>query len=71
MSLLFIELIETQQCPGQESEVEERISSLEEQWTVLVAKSAEKTQKLKEANQVQQFNEEIKGNNCIDEDIIH
>ena len=61
VSISCVDLIESQQCPGQENEIEDRIKSLEDQWTKLIDKSAEKTQKLKEANQEQQFNEGIKG----------
>lgn len=54
-------MIESQQVPGQEGVIEECIKTLEEQWSKLIDKSAEKAQKLKEANQEQQFNEGIKG----------
>lgn len=37
-----------------------RLSTLEEQWQFLVNKSAEKSQKLKEANKQQNFNTGIK-----------
>ena len=54
------DLIDNQQCIGREAEVRTRIAALQEQWQALVAKSAEKTQKLREANQQQRFNEGIK-----------
>lgn len=54
-------MIESQQCPGLEKDVESQISSLEEQWKALNARSAEKTQKLTEATQEQHFNEATKG----------
>jgi spectrin alpha len=54
------DLIESQQCPDQENEIKDRTNSLEEQWARLKEKSLEKTQKLKEANQEQQFTEGIK-----------
>ena len=54
------DLIDNQQCIGREDEVRTRIEALQEQWQALVAKSAEKTQKLREANQQQRFNEGIK-----------
>ncbi|XP_019860579.1 PREDICTED: spectrin alpha chain, non-erythrocytic 1-like, partial [Amphimedon queenslandica] len=54
------DLIESQQCPGQEGDIQERIGSLEEQWEKLINKTNEKTQKLKEANQERQFNEGIR-----------
>ena len=56
------DLIENQQCPGREAEVQARIATLEEQWEALDAHLVEKSQKLKEANQERQFNEGIKGN---------
>ena len=58
---IFTELIESQKCPGREKHVETRIMSIEEQWAALNSRSAEKSQKLTEANQEQQFNETIKG----------
>lgn len=60
-SLSPSDLIDSEQCPGQETEIQERIASLQKQWDLLNQKTAEKTQKLKEANQELQFNEGIKG----------
>lgn len=40
--------------------VQARLSALDEQWQFLVNKSAEKSQKLKEANKQQNFNTGIK-----------
>lgn len=57
----IVDLIESQQCPGQEGDIQERIGSLDEQWEKLINKTNEKTQKLKEANQERQFNEGIRG----------
>lgn len=54
------DLIESHQCVGREAEVRTHIEALQEQWHTLVARSAEKTQKLREANQQQRFNEGIK-----------
>lgn len=54
-------MIETQKCPGLENDVETLITSLEEQWDALNARSADKTQKLTEASQEQLFNETTKG----------
>ena len=54
------DLIETHQCVGREAEVRTQIAALQDQWHTLVARSAEKTQKLREANQQQRFNEGIK-----------
>lgn len=59
--LKYIELINSQQCPGRESEIEDLLASIEEQWSALSEKSDDKTQKLKEVNQEQEFNEVVKG----------
>jgi spectrin alpha len=53
-------LIDSHQCAGSEKAVQDRISSLQEQWDELLAKSGETSQKLKEANQQQQFNTSVK-----------
>ncbi len=42
-----------------EDEVSECIESIKEQWDVLLEKIEKKTQKLREANQQQQFNEAV------------
>uniref|UniRef100_A0A3Q3W9R3 Spectrin alpha chain, non-erythrocytic 1 n=1 Tax=Mola mola TaxID=94237 RepID=A0A3Q3W9R3_MOLML len=47
-------------CAGSEDAVKARLSALDEQWQFLVNKSAEKSQKLKEANKQQNFNTGIK-----------
>eukprot|EP00118_Oscarella_pearsei_P025242 m.307813 g.307813 ORF g.307813 m.307813 type:complete len:2422 (+) comp42859_c0_seq1:216-7481(+) len=53
-------LMDSRQCAGSEAEVQKRIAALEEEWDELLAKSSEKSQKLKEANQQQQFNTGVK-----------
>lgn len=53
-------MIEQKKCAGSEEIVRERITKLEQQWEQLVTKSSKKTQHLKEANQKQQFNNNIK-----------
>ncbi|KXJ20343.1 Spectrin alpha chain, non-erythrocytic 1 [Exaiptasia diaphana] len=53
-------LIEQKKCAGSEEIVRERITKLEQSWEQLVIKSQKKTQHLKEANQQQQFNNNIK-----------
>ena len=58
--MLFKGLIDTRQCAGSEKAVEDHIASLQEQWDELLAKLGEKSQKLKEANQQQQFNTSVK-----------
>ena len=45
---------------GGEAEVSNHIEGLEEQWAELLDKIAEKGQKLREANQQQQYNEAVK-----------
>lgn len=45
---------------GCEAEVSNHIENLEEQWKDLLDKIAEKGQKLREANQQQQYNEAVK-----------
>uniref|UniRef100_A0AAQ5ZRE4 Spectrin alpha chain, non-erythrocytic 1 n=1 Tax=Amphiprion ocellaris TaxID=80972 RepID=A0AAQ5ZRE4_AMPOC len=53
-------LIQRGACAGSEDAVKARLSALDEQWQFLVNKSAEKSQKLKEANKQQNFNTGIK-----------
>lgn len=53
-------MIDNRQCAGSEQEVRQRIDALNDQWEGLLAKSNEKTQKLKEANQQQLFNTGVK-----------
>ncbi|KAG8554928.1 hypothetical protein GDO81_003933 [Engystomops pustulosus] len=53
-------LIERGACAGSEDAVKARLAALADQWQFLVHKSAEKSQKLKEANKQQNFNTGIK-----------
>uniref|UniRef100_M3XK81 Spectrin alpha chain, non-erythrocytic 1 n=2 Tax=Latimeria chalumnae TaxID=7897 RepID=M3XK81_LATCH len=53
-------LIEKGACAGSEDAVKVRLGTLADQWQFLVQKSAEKSQKLKEANKQQNFNTGIK-----------
>uniref|UniRef100_A0A4W4GYX2 Spectrin alpha chain, non-erythrocytic 1 n=1 Tax=Electrophorus electricus TaxID=8005 RepID=A0A4W4GYX2_ELEEL len=53
-------LIQRGACAGSEDAVKSRLVALDEQWQFLVNKSAEKSQKLKEANKQQNFNTGIK-----------
>ncbi|XP_061836679.1 spectrin alpha chain, non-erythrocytic 1 isoform X1 [Nerophis lumbriciformis] len=53
-------LIQRGACAGSEDAVKVRLSALDEQWQFLVNKSAEKSQKLKDANKQQNFNTGIK-----------
>ncbi|KAF6721700.1 Spectrin alpha chain, non-erythrocytic 1 [Oryzias melastigma] len=53
-------LIQRGGCAGSEDAVKARLNALDEQWQFLVNKSAEKSQKLKEANKQQNFNTGIK-----------
>uniref|UniRef100_A0A8C3Q3H9 Spectrin alpha, non-erythrocytic 1 n=1 Tax=Chrysolophus pictus TaxID=9089 RepID=A0A8C3Q3H9_CHRPC len=53
-------LIERGACAGSEDAVKARLAALADQWEFLVQKSAEKSQKLKEANKQQNFNTGIK-----------
>ena len=57
---LHIALIDNNECVGCEAEVSNHIETLEEQWKDLLDKIAEKGQKLREANQQQQYNEAVK-----------
>ena len=59
-SSLHAALIDNQECVGRETEVSTHIKRLGDQWEGLLSAIAEKTQKLKEANQQQQFNEAVK-----------
>nr|CAB3266545.1 spectrin alpha chain, non-erythrocytic 1 [Phallusia mammillata] len=49
------QLIDTHQCAGSEDAVQGRIQKLEQDWNNLLNKSSEKGDKLKEANQQQNF----------------
>ncbi|XP_035236243.1 spectrin alpha chain, non-erythrocytic 1 isoform X2 [Anguilla anguilla] len=53
-------LIQRGACAGSEDAVKSRLNALDDQWQFLVNKSAEKSQKLKEANKQQNFNTGIK-----------
>lgn len=53
-------LIDNQECVGCEREVSTHIKRLEEKWKGLLSAITAKTQKLKEANQQQLFNEAVK-----------
>ncbi|XP_021352010.1 spectrin alpha chain-like [Mizuhopecten yessoensis] len=53
-------LIDQKQCAGSEDAVQARLESLASQWETLVAKSAEKSDKLKEANRQQTYNAGVK-----------
>uniref|UniRef100_A0A8C5QUK2 Spectrin alpha chain, non-erythrocytic 1 n=1 Tax=Leptobrachium leishanense TaxID=445787 RepID=A0A8C5QUK2_9ANUR len=53
-------LIDRGACAGSEDAVKARLVALDDQWHFLVQKSAEKSQKLKEANRQQNFNTGIK-----------
>uniref|UniRef100_A0A8C5F367 Spectrin alpha chain, non-erythrocytic 1 n=1 Tax=Gopherus evgoodei TaxID=1825980 RepID=A0A8C5F367_9SAUR len=53
-------LIDRGACAGSEDAVKARLAALDDQWQFLVQKSAEKSQKLKEANKQQNFNTGIK-----------
>ena len=56
----LVALIDNNECVGCEAEVSNHIEGLEEQWAELLDKIAEKGQKLREANQQQQYNEAVK-----------
>ena len=58
--LFYAGLIEQRKCAGSEEIVKERITKLQQQWEYLVQKSSEKSQHLKESNQQQQFNNNVK-----------
>ncbi|XP_062606729.1 spectrin alpha chain-like isoform X6 [Saccostrea cucullata] len=53
-------LIDQKQCAGSEDAVQARLESLASQWETLVAKSTEKSDKLKEANRQQTYNAGVK-----------
>ncbi|GFO16769.1 spectrin alpha chain [Plakobranchus ocellatus] len=53
-------LIDQRQCAGSEDAVQNRLESLLGQWEDLVAKSAEKSEKLKEASRQQTYNAGVK-----------
>ncbi|KAL4609564.1 spectrin alpha chain, non-erythrocytic 1-like isoform X10 [Arapaima gigas] len=53
-------LISRGACAGSEDAVKARLDTLNDQWQLLVSKSGEKSQKLKEANKQQNFNTGIK-----------
>ena len=59
-SFVHVGLIEQRKCAGSEEIVKERITKLQQQWEYLVQKSSEKSQHLKESNQQQQFNTNVK-----------
>jgi len=53
-------LIDQRQCAGSEDAVQARLESLASQWETLVGKSAEKSDKLKEASRQQTYNAGVK-----------
>ena len=53
-------MIRSDKCSGLESEVENRLARITEQWEFLVNKSSEKSLKLKEASKQQTFNAGVK-----------
>lgn len=53
-------LIDQKQCAGSEDAVQARLESLASQWETLVSKSAEKSDKLKEASRQQTYNAGVK-----------
>ena len=57
---LCVDLIDQRQCAGSEDAVQNRLESLLQQWEDLVAKSAEKSDKLKEASRQQTYNAGVK-----------
>ena len=57
---LLAALIDQRQCAGSEPAVQARLESLASQWETLVAKSAEKSDKLKEASRQQTYNAGVK-----------
>ena len=56
----FPALIDNSECIGREREVGAHTQALREQWAELLLRIDDKTQKLREANQQQQFNEAVK-----------
>ena len=57
---ILLELIDSNQCAGNEAEVVARIQFLKDHWEDLMSKTHQKTLKLKEAHQEQLFNTGIK-----------
>ncbi|RWS03708.1 hypothetical protein B4U79_02448, partial [Dinothrombium tinctorium] len=53
-------LIDKHQCAGSEDAVQQRLTSISEQWTYLTEKTTEKSMKLKEANKQRTFNAAVK-----------
>ncbi|PVD22109.1 hypothetical protein C0Q70_17913 [Pomacea canaliculata] len=53
-------LIDRRQCAGSEDAVQARLESLASQWEELVAKSSDKSEKLKEASKQQTYNAGVK-----------
>lgn len=53
-------LIEKRKCAGSEDAVDQRLTSISEQWTHLTTKTTEKSLKLKEANKQRTFNAAVK-----------
>ena len=53
-------LIEQRKCAGSEDAVQQRLTSIAEQWTHLSQKTTEKSLKLKEANKQRTFNAAVK-----------
>lgn len=56
----IVALIDQKQCAGSEDAVQARLESLASQWETLVSKSAEKSDKLKEASRQQTYNAGVK-----------
>lgn len=54
------DLIDRRQCAGSEDAVQARLESLASQWEELVAKSSDKSEKLKEASKQQTYNAGVK-----------
>ena len=59
-SLLPTELIEKQQCSGSEEAVQQRVQKLLNDWQGLTDKSADKSNRLKEANRQRQYTAAVK-----------
>jgi spectrin alpha len=53
-------LIDKRKCAGSEEAVQQRLTSIAEQWTHLTQKTTEKSLKLKEANKQRTFNAAVK-----------
>ena len=56
----YTALIDNSECMGREDDVSSQLDTLREQWDALLTQISEKTRKLLEANQQQQFNEAAK-----------